>query len=104
VSLAIDTDHVTAVLLTDGWHHVTDQSFDVDSFEFLYWGRTQCKDHDDPVIVHGGGRSGVCAAGFAFRTDDGTHVAGPLTAVLAVRYTTQPCANPVCDHEDEEAA
>lgn len=76
MSLAIDVDKVSAVLLADGWHEVTGASFDIDSYEFL---------HQD-VLLHGGGSSGVCAAGFVFTSGDIT-MYGPLTAILAVRQS-----------------
>jgi hypothetical protein len=78
MSLAIDVDRVTRVLLADGWHEVCEDSFGLDSYEYV-----EANGH----IRHGGGDSGVCATGFAFKTDDGgEYMAGPLTAILAVRY------------------
>jgi len=77
VSLAIDANAVTAVLLADGWHVTDTNSFDLDSFEFI--------DGNDQDTLHAGGDSGVCATGFAF-SEDGQRVAGPLTSVIAVRY------------------
>jgi hypothetical protein len=35
MSLAIDIDQVTGVLLADGWHDVVDVSFEIDSYEYL---------------------------------------------------------------------
>lgn len=95
MSLAIDVDHVTAVLLTDGWHTVADDSFNIDSYEFLWWGQGR-KDRHDPVVLHGGGQSGVCAAGYGFRTPEGDYLAGPLTAILGVRYDDENCDRPRC--------
>jgi hypothetical protein len=74
MSLAIDTDNITRVLLADGWHDVANQSFDIDSYEYMWCER----------LVHGGGNSGICASGFTFTTTDGLFVCGPLTSVLAV--------------------
>jgi hypothetical protein len=100
MSLAIDVDKVTGVLLADGWHEVVEKSFMLDSYEFLWWpeGEQQGK---EPQIAHGGGDSGVCATGFQFaeygvittrRATGGTssrtgtmRISGPLTAILAVR-------------------
>jgi hypothetical protein len=45
MSLAIEVDDVVAVLLRDGWHAVADDSFEIDSYEFL---------HGDVVRVGGG--------------------------------------------------
>ncbi len=85
MSLAIDVDSVSAVLLGDGWHTVADGSFLLDSYEFV-WQET---------LVHGGGDGGSCATGFCFLEDfddnageacrgDKARVSGPLTAILAV--------------------
>ncbi|RSM73470.1 hypothetical protein DMH04_41400 [Kibdelosporangium aridum] len=75
MSLAIDVDEITAVLLADGWHTVANKSFTLDSYEFVWRDST----------MHGGGQSGVCSAGFEFTDDSGAMLSGPLTAVLAVR-------------------
>jgi hypothetical protein len=87
VSLAIEVDHVEEVLLADGWHPVTKNSdgvstFSLDSYEFVW------EAGGDPnYLLHGGGRSGVCATGFSFReTAHGARISGPLTAILAVRH------------------
>jgi hypothetical protein len=88
MSLAIDVDTVTAVLLADGWHDVADESFELDSYEFLWSGRRGVKVEEvehDPILLHGGGHSGICAAGFSFKTADGKTMCGPLSSVLAVR-------------------
>jgi hypothetical protein len=94
MSLGIDVDKVVRVLLADGWHDVHDNSFTLDSYEYLWWeGGSGPRADRDPMILHGGGRSGVCATGFAFTTlttPDGAarrvkrRMSGPLTAILAV--------------------
>lgn len=77
MSLAINTDMVTDVLLADGWHKVARGSFDLDSYEFM----------EGDVLVHGGGQSGVCAKGATWReAGRSTVISCPLTAVLAVRH------------------
>ena len=76
MSLSIDVNRVEKVLLADGWHHVAEQSFDLDAYEFV----------DEGVTVHGGGATGITATGYVFRTQKGAVIAGPLTAVLAVAY------------------
>lgn len=77
MSLAIQIEKVTEVLLADGWHSVSSGSFDLDAYEYL----------DDAVLIHGGGANGVCATGFSFREiDEPGRVVGPLTSILAVRY------------------
>ena len=76
MSLKIDTDRITDVLLADGWHIVAGESFDLDSYEFV------CEEH----LVHAGGREPlVPATGFTFTDDVGARISGPLTAILAVR-------------------
>lgn len=76
MSLAIDVDNVTNVLLADGWHGVANGSFDIDAYEFVI--------EDRPV--HGGGESGISASGFVFdSTKTGRRVYGPLTSIIAVQ-------------------
>jgi hypothetical protein len=80
VGLAIDTDSVEAVLLADGWHEVHGHSFDLDAYEFVDEGRTR------------GGTSGVSSTGFEFfeaAGGTGYKLAGPLTAIVAVRHTSR---------------
>jgi hypothetical protein len=86
MSLLIDVRKITAVLLADGWHNVTPGTFNLDSFEFGVG--------DD--CIHYGGNGGVCSTGFEFKDDNGDLIAGPLTAVLAVRRGNgwQPYRNP----------
>jgi hypothetical protein len=81
MSLAIDVDKVTRVLLADGWHDVANDSFSLDAYEYLWHHRGADR---DPMVLHGGGQSGICSNGFAFTDPDGRHLCGPLTAVLAV--------------------
>ena len=92
MSLAIDVDQVTEVLLADGWHYVFDQSFTLDAYEFF----DQYARETDTTL-HGGGQSGVCATGFQFKSYEGLagsnrdgnveFMSGPLTAILAVKTT-----------------
>ncbi len=77
MSLAIEVDEITAVLLADGWHEVDEGSFELDSYEYAW--------EAGNTMLHRGGQSGVCANGFEFRGVDGHRIAGPLTAILAVR-------------------
>jgi len=67
MSLAIDSDAVTAVLLADGWHTVAARSFEVVGRGWL----------------HELGATAPVAA-FCFTTTAGTRVAGPAASVLAV--------------------
>ena len=83
MSLAIDVDKVTEVLLADGWHSVWNWSFTLDSYEFLWWPNGR-NDPESRMTLHSGGDSGVCAVGFQFAVPGGLTISGPLTAILAV--------------------
>lgn len=76
MSLAIDVDKVTAVLLADGWHRVSDKSFAVDAYEFLSEGDVERRV-----------REGVPSTGATWTEAQhaGTRFFCPLTAILAVR-------------------
>lgn len=76
MSLYINVDLVTEVLLADGWHAVADDSFTLDSYEF-HW--------NDQLLLRGGQVDGVPSTGFFFIEHMGDVVTGPLTSVLAVR-------------------
>jgi len=76
MSLYIEVDDVAAVLLADGWHRVTDNSFDLDFYEF----------HNGKVDLLSGGDD-VAAA---WTEADGAIVCCLLTAVLAVRTKWPP--------------
>jgi len=97
MSLGIDIELVSHVLLADGWHSVVDQSFTLDSYEYFSYDHNEPDDPDAHHVLHSGGSSGVCATGFCFLarpqqgTDDkpGELIGGPLTAILAVRYRTE---------------
>jgi hypothetical protein len=75
-SLHVHADHVSAVLLADGWHEVTRNSFTVGPFEFFDGYREQRR-LDGPETA---------PVGFAFDTANGDRFAGPLTSILAVRH------------------
>ncbi len=76
MSLAIDVDRVDQVLLADGWHHVADHSFDLDAYEFM---------HDGRAVLAGGQVSLVPSTGARWTEPDGSVVACPMTAILAVK-------------------
>lgn len=76
MSLSIDVDKVTDVLLADGWHRVRDKSFGLDSYEYL-WG--------ERVQLGGGQVEGVPSTGATWKEPDGAIVYCPITAVLAVK-------------------
>jgi hypothetical protein len=83
MSIAINIDHVTEVLLADGWHTVADESFALDSYEYLQYHPNPDR---DPFVLLGGGREPLIpATGFTFTETTGHRISGPLTAVLAVR-------------------
>jgi hypothetical protein len=76
MSLRINVDKVKQVLLADGWHKVIDGSFDIDAYEFLW---------NDTVLVGGGTVQGVPSTGAMWTEEDGSYIACPLTAILAVK-------------------
>ena len=90
MSLAINVDRVSAILLDGGWHEVAfvgegdnlKSTFNIDSYEFVK------AEGLARQLRHGRGWSGVCPAGFRF-VDPATQseVYGPLTAIVAVRLT-----------------
>ena len=80
MSLAIQQERVREVLLSGEWYKVDKQSFYIDSYEFM----------DDTYCTHGGGHGGVTASGFCFITAGSHLMAGPLTAIQAIRYTFKP--------------
>ncbi len=84
MSLSLDVDKVTAVLLVDGWHEVAEDSFGLDSYEYLWW-PPGLADGKEPHVLHGGGRAGICSTGFQFKSDAGDAISGPLSAIQAVR-------------------
>lgn len=79
MSLVIDVDKVSAVLLPDGWYTAADWSFTIDAYEYV-WGSA------DNMLMLGGGQCNlVPSTGFSFTEESGAVISGPLTAVLAVR-------------------
>lgn len=102
MSLMIDIDNVTAVLLADGWHQVHGDSFDLDAYEYIQApkpyepsldvdrrGRAAWESQVETLL--GGGREQlVPATGFSFHERVGgptniVCISGPLTSILAVR-------------------
>ncbi len=82
MSLAIELDYVKGVLLADGWHEVEEQSFYLDTFEFVWGVDAQGK----PNVVHAAGAGGVSAGGFSFIDERGDRLFGPITSIIAVHY------------------
>jgi hypothetical protein len=89
MSLAIDIDKVSDVLLADGWHHVEfakgKSTFVIDAYEFL----EQRGEGRDPLVHVGGGSvAGVTSTGAEWleRESGKSYVVTcPLTAILAVK-------------------
>ena len=85
MSLAIEINQITHVLLADGWHEVTDGSFDIAPYEF---GRTVTAESGEHgfVPLSAAQDSDVHPVGFAFtEARTGASICGPLTSVIAVR-------------------
>ena len=76
MSLAIDVDCVVEVLIGGHWFPVADQSFCVDAYEFV-----------SPCFhtVNESHRWQVNSESFEFKDRDGKIVAGPVSAIQAVR-------------------
>lgn len=82
MSLAINPELVSAVVLATGRYQVRPGTFDLDSYEYV---APHSNPDRDGMVLHGGGNSGVCATGFDFIVEpDGHRMLGPLTAILAV--------------------
>jgi len=78
MSRCIDLERDEQVLLPDGkWHRVKGKSFTVDAYEFV--------DQDQPVDQGRPGRRRLPSTGATWQDANGTLVACPLTAILAVR-------------------
>ncbi len=95
MSLSIDIDRVSRVLLADGWHEVLKFSFDLDSYEFVQsdeedqeFGLHQ-RNSEPHVLLAGGRVQGVPATGATWREADGSRICCPITAVLAVKVVTR---------------
>jgi hypothetical protein len=67
MSLAINTDNITAVMIGGQWHDVLDGSFNLDAYE-MYWGNP---DDINQWILLGGNVPGVPHTGFSFETGVG---------------------------------
>jgi hypothetical protein len=98
MSLAIEVDDITHVLLADGWHTVHDASFGIDSYEFMrHEGMGDSptlgggQDKHIAEAGHRGSRTSrkhIAAAGFSFTESDQV-LCGPLTSVLAVKVKSK---------------
>lgn len=82
MSLAIDTDDVTDVLIAGHWYVVKDQSFDLDSYEYVW---KKGVGEYGPPLLGGGSEDLIPATGFGFKDEKGVYTFGPLTSIQAVR-------------------
>jgi hypothetical protein len=83
MSLAINIDEITDVMIGNTWHAIEPDTFDLDSYEYMGG-----KHYGDDYLLHGGGDRGICSLGFCFtpRGFGKARICGPLTAIQAVRY------------------
>lgn len=90
MSLAIDIDRVAEVLLTDGWHRVADNSFELDAYEYLRASEQEVGDKGASMRLKGGQEKLVAATGARWLERDASKkerlVYCPVTAILAVTY------------------
>lgn len=77
MSLLINTNQVTRVLLADGWHEVLYRSFDLDAYEIV-----EMADDGEIILAHGQVNK-MCNTGFAFNGERG-RVSGPITSIIAI--------------------
>ena len=81
MSLAIEVDDITHVLLADGWHTVHDASFGIDSYE-LIWREGM----GDSPMLGGGQEKHIAAAGHRGSTSRQQDSASPrVTTSSAAR-------------------
>ncbi len=89
MSLGLDVDKVTAVLLRDGWYVVADTSFALDSYEFV-WGEA-----GHQLLLSGGQDLHTSSVGFEFygyklgEKESRSWYAGPVQHVYAIRRAGQ---------------
>jgi hypothetical protein len=74
MSISVETSTISSVLIGGEWHQVIDQSFSTGTFEYV---SSSEQSYD---------ASGATPAdGFSFTAGNGERVAGPISAVQAVR-------------------
>jgi len=79
MSLAIDTDKITEVMLPDGWHTVAKGSFGLDAYEFERGGKTLFRAGQEGLVRP--------ATGFVFTDASGETICGPISSVRAVKLS-----------------
>lgn len=77
MSLAINPDKVTEVLLVDGWHKVKKGTFSVDAYEFI--------GPDNQIFMGGGVDKHVSSTGAQWNEGSVT-VSCPMMTIHAVRH------------------
>lgn len=92
MSIAMNIDDVEYVLIAGQWHPVFEESFGMDSYEFI----EERQEGRNPIVLLAGGEDPpIPATGFYFKTgpcdlDDPIEVTywmcGPMTSIEAVRY------------------
>ena len=85
MSLNINIELVTEVLLPDGWHPVQQGSFQVGTYELVRWGSR------DPAteVPEQRTKDALSDMGYTFYAPDGSQVAGPITQLQAVKLSQQ---------------
>jgi hypothetical protein len=88
MTLAIDIELVSMVLLDGAWFEVAGHSFGIDAYEYVGNARERSPEQGaEPDLLHVAGDSGISVSGFTFQTAHGDHLSGPLTAITAVRHS-----------------
>ena len=95
MSLAIDVDRVTAVLLVDGWHTVVADSFELDAYEYV----REIEQPEGTVwpagVRLGGGQDALIPMIGATWFEGDFRLYCPLTAILAVKLKARTAADAV---------
>jgi hypothetical protein len=79
MSLSIDIQKVSAVLLADGWHAILPGSLDLDGYDFV---------RQNDVVLTGATTQGLPAIGARWKEAGDLIVVCPVTAILAVKLLT----------------
>ena len=83
MSPEVDVHRVREVLLIDGWHLVARGTFSVDKLLYVRSPLIQSPSAPrEPHVLNAGDHT----LGFSFEEQDGPVIAGPLSALHAVRY------------------
>jgi hypothetical protein len=96
VSLEIDVEKISEVLLADGWHKVSPvgdgrSSFGLDVYEFQEshsQEKPEPRQNADPQAKAGQEQS-ASRSGARWTESDGSRVFCPVTSILAVKYAGQ---------------